>query len=487
VSVIRGRTPLARRPWRGTLKGPNEPQSHGEHGEEYGGGAGAEAADAAGLPDVLSVEGASPQLYVRGTELSRAVGPSLNRVYHEDAWGTVEAATDGAGALETRYATDAFGEVLSGSAAGNPYVYHGGLGYWEESAAGLKYVRARWLEAETGSWLSVDPMVGEPRYGYADNAPTLYADASGLQPRPVMGRVAPPRHHRTDRTDLRDYLARPLPPGSRPDTDENANRVKNLIDIGRIIVDPGYRISRLTEVGGQLILLGVGTFVLAEATTKQLLALLPERITKESAEYRQNPGNWIRRLGEAFGKGVLAEIGDTFDAKAAVKEVLDLLSLLWQALGQADMGVDLLWTKKVQDPLLESLQTFLGGDVLEPEVIGEMMGRVYWEILVTILIAVIVGVITSGAGSAAVVALKGTKLWSLVEKVQQNPRYAAAIKGASGLKKRIQNHDGAKRIVQGFHQVEAARDQLRGRLHRATYPVCSLTRGRGGTSLGAQH
>jgi RHS repeat-associated protein len=79
--------------------------------------------------------------------------------------------------------------VLSGSAAGNPYVYHGGLGYWEEGAAGLKYVRARWLEAETGSWLSVDPVTSEPRYSYAHNMPTTGADPSGTQ----YGAVLPPK------------------------------------------------------------------------------------------------------------------------------------------------------------------------------------------------------------------------------------------------------------------------------------------------------
>ena len=43
------------------------------------------------------------------------------------------------------------------------------------------YVQARWLEPQTGTWLSVDPLVGEPNYSYAYNAPTAYMDPSGMQ------------------------------------------------------------------------------------------------------------------------------------------------------------------------------------------------------------------------------------------------------------------------------------------------------------------
>ena len=57
----------------------------------------------------------------------------------------------------------------------------GGSGYWQEPELGLAYVRARWLNEGTGSWLSVDPVSSEPRYSYAHNMPTTHVDPSGRQ------------------------------------------------------------------------------------------------------------------------------------------------------------------------------------------------------------------------------------------------------------------------------------------------------------------
>ena len=131
--------------------------------------------------EVLSAEGATPQLYVKGVELTRALGPSLDRTYHEDALGTVEALTESDQTTEVQYAVDAWGNVLSGSAADNPYVSHGGLGYWREPSVELEYVRARWLDTKYGQWLSVDPISGEPRYSYARQQPSRHSDASGTQ------------------------------------------------------------------------------------------------------------------------------------------------------------------------------------------------------------------------------------------------------------------------------------------------------------------
>ena len=89
---------------------------------------------------------------------------------------------DGQQAIETGYQTDAWGNTLAGSAADNPYLYGGGEGYWQEPTLGLTYVGARWLEPQTGTWLSVDPVVGEPNYSYAYNSPTAYTDPTGMAP-----------------------------------------------------------------------------------------------------------------------------------------------------------------------------------------------------------------------------------------------------------------------------------------------------------------
>lgn len=50
---------------------------------------------------------------------------------------------------------DAFRNLISGSAAGNHYDYMGELGYWHDPDLGLTYVRARWLDTITGSWMSL--------------------------------------------------------------------------------------------------------------------------------------------------------------------------------------------------------------------------------------------------------------------------------------------------------------------------------------------
>ncbi len=62
-----------------------------------------------------------------------------------------------------------------------PAVYLGGLGYWEEPELSLQYVRNRWLNNATGTWLSVDSVATEPRYLYVGNSPTTATDPSGLE------------------------------------------------------------------------------------------------------------------------------------------------------------------------------------------------------------------------------------------------------------------------------------------------------------------
>src|SRR5438477_10601980 len=63
-----------------------------------------------------------------------------------------------------------------------------GAGHYESGALaaspnpGLFYVRQRWLDPATGRWLSVDPVEGEPRYGYVHNQAARRSDPTGLEP-----------------------------------------------------------------------------------------------------------------------------------------------------------------------------------------------------------------------------------------------------------------------------------------------------------------
>ena len=59
-----------------------------------------------------------------------------------DALATTLAVTNFGQVMQTNYALDAWGEILSGSLANNPYVFVGGLGYWYDETPALYYARA---------------------------------------------------------------------------------------------------------------------------------------------------------------------------------------------------------------------------------------------------------------------------------------------------------------------------------------------------------
>ena len=63
--------------------------------------------------------------------------------------------------METAPQIDAWGNVFSGSAAGNRCDYIGGLVYWRDADLRFSCVLAQWLDSETGRWLLADPMVDE--------------------------------------------------------------------------------------------------------------------------------------------------------------------------------------------------------------------------------------------------------------------------------------------------------------------------------------
>ena len=93
--------------------------------------------------------------------------------------------TDPAGNLQTLYRYDPSGNVkISGAVdTGNPCQYNG---EYTDAATGNAYLRARYYDAATGSFLSEDSYLGsllEPLsrnlYTYAENNPVNFADPSG--------------------------------------------------------------------------------------------------------------------------------------------------------------------------------------------------------------------------------------------------------------------------------------------------------------------
>ena len=125
----------------------------------------------------------------RYTGASGSYGPivsqrrsSTSRFYHPSVLGTVETLTAADASVTDTYIIDAWGaQHASTGSTTNPFRYIGALGYYTEPDLGLAYVRARWLRAATGSWLSVDPVEGEMRYGYPGDTPTWAIDPSGLK------------------------------------------------------------------------------------------------------------------------------------------------------------------------------------------------------------------------------------------------------------------------------------------------------------------
>ncbi|MEP6754608.1 MAG: RHS repeat-associated core domain-containing protein [Chthonomonadales bacterium] len=88
----------------------------------------------------------------------------------------------GSPASDGRFKTDAFGNNYAADLYGQPYEFCGGLGYWYEADLGMHYVRARWYDPKSGTWLSVDPVQSEPRYSYVHQMPTVATDPSGTEP-----------------------------------------------------------------------------------------------------------------------------------------------------------------------------------------------------------------------------------------------------------------------------------------------------------------
>ena len=106
---------------------------------------------------------------------------STSRFFHPSVLGTIETLTGADAATTDTYVLGAWGvQRASTGSTVNPFRYIGALGYYTEPDLGVHYVRARWLRPATGSWLSVDPVVTEPRYTYVDSIPTFWADPDGL-------------------------------------------------------------------------------------------------------------------------------------------------------------------------------------------------------------------------------------------------------------------------------------------------------------------
>jgi RHS repeat-associated protein len=99
--------------------------------------------------------------------------------YHTDRLGAPVAITDRHGEPVVRYAWDAYGRAMAG--VFEPYNTVGFSGKMRDGATGLTYFGARWYDAESGKFLSRDPIRdGWNWHAYVGGDPVNYVDPWGL-------------------------------------------------------------------------------------------------------------------------------------------------------------------------------------------------------------------------------------------------------------------------------------------------------------------
>jgi RHS repeat-associated protein len=131
----------------------------------------------AGLPVVLD----DGNQYVYGAGLASMVTGGSTYYYLADGLGSTMAIVDTSGAVQKSYTYDVYGKPTATGSLANEYDFAG----QETDGTGLQYLRARYMDPDTGRFLSRDPLAaapawGEHPFGYAGGSPASSADPTGL-------------------------------------------------------------------------------------------------------------------------------------------------------------------------------------------------------------------------------------------------------------------------------------------------------------------
>jgi RHS repeat-associated protein len=91
----------------------------------------------------------------------------------------VRALTSSSGTLTATFTYNAWGTTTGST--GTATLPFGFAGYYYDGASGFYYLRARWYDAGTGQWMSLDPMVMDTQspFAYVNNDPVNGVDPSG--------------------------------------------------------------------------------------------------------------------------------------------------------------------------------------------------------------------------------------------------------------------------------------------------------------------
>jgi RHS repeat-associated protein len=131
-----------------------------------------------GLPLVLS-DGANNYIYGPGGVPVSQINGSTVTYLHQDQLGSTRVLTDASRNVVAAYSYDPYGKTTSKTGTATTPMQYAGQYYDAES--GLMWMRARYYDPNTGSFLTVDPLrdISRAPYNYANNEPTNFTDPSG--------------------------------------------------------------------------------------------------------------------------------------------------------------------------------------------------------------------------------------------------------------------------------------------------------------------
>jgi RHS repeat-associated protein len=133
----------------------------------------------AGLPVVLD----DGNQYVYGAGLSSMKQGGNWYYYLADGLGSTMAIVDASGDVEKGYTYDVYGEPTVTRSLGNEFDF---AGQQTDPSTGLQYLRARYYDPQSGTFMSREPLAVAPGWlgnpsGYAGANPARFVDPSGLR------------------------------------------------------------------------------------------------------------------------------------------------------------------------------------------------------------------------------------------------------------------------------------------------------------------
>ena len=132
------------------------------------------ALDVQGLPEVIYTSEGNAYLHLPGVIMAESAEGEV-RYLLSDGLGSVRQGVDETGAVVAYNEFDPYGNPVQNDST--PY---GFTGEWWEEDVELLHLRARWYAPDTGTFLSVDSVEGEPPYQYVRGNPVNLTDPSGM-------------------------------------------------------------------------------------------------------------------------------------------------------------------------------------------------------------------------------------------------------------------------------------------------------------------